>query len=388
MSARRTKIDEDAEALVNRLAAEPLPNGNGQGSNGASRLPAGKPRLVTRVFSEIEVRGVTWIWEKWIPLGMLTLLEGDPGLGKSNMTIDWAARISRGWPMPLSNFTPEPMNVAFIASEDAAENVIAPRLKAAGADLARVHMIDSVRLADGTEKLIVFPDDLPLIEEFLTEKEIRFLVVDPIFGHTSTVVDTHKDASVREMLNQVKIVAERTGTAIVALRHLNKSGGGNAMYRGGGSIAVGASARSVIAVGKHPERQNTYVLTSVKLNLALKPKSITYGIETRDGQPLIGWGYECDLTADDLCIQSKSRDGVKDDAVDFLRDLLAGGAVRADEIEKKAQAAGISESTLRRAKKSLDVRSKRTGFSDATWVWELPVPVTVDVQTDDIPIPE
>lgn len=191
-------------------------------------------------------------------------------------------------------------------------------------------------------------------------------------------MDTHKDASIREMLNEVKLVAERTGAAIVALRHLNKAGGGNAMYRGGGSIAVVAAARSVLAVGAHPDRPDTNVLATVKLNLAKRPHSITYTVADRGGHPVIEWGEFVELTADDLAAAATAkgrangdRGGQRDDAREFLRELLAAGPVAAEEVEVRAKDAGFKAATLRRAKTELRVSSAFQKFA-CKWFWSLP----------------
>lgn len=377
------------EQLV-ALTTGPTPSANGHHANGHANghtnghakngAAAGSlPVLLARRFDDIETKAVDWLWYARIPRGAMTIWEGDPGLSKSTGTIDIAARLSTGRPMPLAvSALVEPMNVAFVASEDAAETTLKPRLEAAGADMTRCFIIDGVRVG-GKDKLITFPDDLPMIEAFLTENRIGLFVVDPLFGHTSGLVDTHKDASVREMLNAVKLVAERTGAAIVALRHLNKAGGGNAMYRGGGSIAVVAAARSVLAVGAHPDRPDTNVLATVKLNLAKRPHSITDTVADRGGHPVIEWGEFVELTADDLAAAATAkgrgngeRGAQKGGAKEFIRDMLADGPVPASEAERRVVEAGFSESTVRRAKIALGVRSVRDGFgADGSWAWVL-----------------
>lgn len=179
------------------LTTGPTPSANGHHANGHhanghanghaknGRAASSLPVLIARRFDSIETKAVDWLWYARIPRGAFTILEGDPGLSKSTITIDIAAQLTTGRPMPLAvSALVGPMNVAFLASEDAAETTLKPRLEAAGADMSRCFIIDHV-LIGGRNKLVTFPGDLPMIECFLKDNRIGLLVVDQLFGHTS-----------------------------------------------------------------------------------------------------------------------------------------------------------------------------------------------------------
>lgn len=275
--------------------------------------------------------------------------------------------------MPLCA-SPEsgPRAVLIIAAEDSAEHTIKPRAEAAGADLNLIRVSETIRIAD-FERPIRFPEDFTLLEREIMEYKIGLVVIDPLLGFLSQTVDSNKDQSVRDVLHQMKLVAERTGAAILGLRHLAKAGNGNALYRGLGSIGITAAARSAIAVDNHPINPGEYVLASVKCNLIKLPRSLTYRIAERDGRALIEWGEECDVTAEELGVRDQvHRSGKADEAVEFLLDLLENGPVLEAEVRKRAEAAGIKKRTLDRAKTALHVKSEKLGFVDSAWAWKLP----------------
>src|SRR5262249_21774305 len=145
----------------------------------------------------------------------------------------------------------------------------------AGADLARVHIIDSVQV-DGEEHPVMFPQALPMLEAEITKRKAALLIVDPIMAFLAGKVDTNGDQSSRQVLTQLRGIAERTGCAIFVIRHLNKKNGAAAIYRGGGSIAFIAAARSALVIGRHPDDPDIRVLASLKLNVGKKPAAVTF----------------------------------------------------------------------------------------------------------------
>src|SRR5262249_53079707 len=161
-------------------------------------------------------------------------------------------------------------DVLILAAEDDAARTITPRLRAAGADLTRCHICDGIQVGD-TVRPVRFPDDLPWLQEFILAHKVRLVVIDPIMGFLNGLLDSHKDQSIRDVLAAIKQVAERTGAAVVMIRHLNKKAGESALYRGGGSIAIAAAARSALVVGNVPDRPGVLALAVVKCNLAPKP---------------------------------------------------------------------------------------------------------------------
>jgi hypothetical protein len=252
--------------------------------------------------------------------------------------------------------------------------VIKPRALAADADLSIVRVSETVRIGD-RERPIRFPDDFDFLEREVVAHHIGLLVVDPLLGFLSQSVDSNKDQSVRDVLHHLKLLAERTGAAVVGLRHFSKAGSGNALYRGLGSIAITAAARSALAVDEHPTEKGVHVLATAKCNLVRLPRSVTYRITELAGQPVVTWGEETDISAADLGVRHVGRpDHARDDAVEFLRGILASGPVTAAEAKSKAAKAGISDRTLDRAKRLLGVRTHKKGFESSAWVWELPTP--------------
>jgi hypothetical protein len=348
--------------------AAPQPSRNGYSPKPATTAAA---TVVSRGFDEVERRSVEWLGPGFVPRGLLVVLDGNPGLGKSNLCVDLAARVSRGWDMPPGpgKKTTEPAGVAFLAAEDPAEQVIRPRLEAAGADLSRCRVLDGLQVGDKVRPLIL-PDDVLAIEETITRYGIRLMFIDPLLAYLNAFIDSHKDASVRQALGELTALANRTGTAIVALRHLNKSGGGQAVFRGGGSIAIGAAARSVLFAGRRPTEPDVNVLAVAKCNLCKTPPAQKYQVVDAGGDPRVDWTGPCDLTADELTAPTErpSRDAKRTAAAAWLKDILTAGPLTADEVLAKAERAGFTAGTVKRAKGAARVHAFKRGFS-GPWLW-------------------
>ena len=328
-------------------------------------------RLVSRSLDQIEAREIRWLWPGRVPYGMLTMLDGDPSHGKSLITLDLAARLTRGGPMPFSEKTFEPGRVLIVAAEDAAEEVIKPRAVTAGCVETMIRVSETIKIGEH-ERPIRLPDDFAALEREIVAYKTSMLAIDPILGFLSQAIDSHKDQSIRDVLHELKLMAGRTGVATIGLRHMNKSGSGNALYRGLGSIAIVAAARAAFAVDYHPTDQGLRVFAPTKCNLCQMPKSLTYRITDLMGHPVILWGDECEVTAADLGAKLLPGDSAKDEAVEFLRDLLCDGPMPSEEVKKRASAAGIKEKTLYRAKGGLMIKPYKKGFASSTWTWGLP----------------
>jgi RecA-family ATPase len=219
-----------------------------------------KPYAILKRLNEITREQLQWLWPGRIPLGKLTLLAGDPGLGKSFVTLDLTARVSRGdcWPdMPL--FKQTPGNVILLNCEDDAADTIAPRLDKAGVDDTRVVLLEGVKHFDKRRQFSL-ESDLPRLEETLVQfPGTRLVVIDPVAAYCGKV-DSHKNSDVRGMLAPLAEMASRHQVAILTVTHLAKSGGSKAVYRAMGSLAFAAAARAVWAVTKDandPQRRLT-----------------------------------------------------------------------------------------------------------------------------------
>jgi hypothetical protein len=328
---------------------------------------------------DVEVKPVAWLWPNWIARGCITMFDGDPGLGKSTIALDLAARVTRGFKMAPEGGPGgiEPGNVLILSAEDTLEHTIKPRLAVLEADMMRIIAIRAI-MVNGEEWPVTLPINLDDVEEKIKQFNVMLIIIDPLVAYLDGKTDSHNDANIRRVLHRVKLMAERTQSAVLAIRHLNKMTTNPALYRGGGSIGIIGAARCAWVVGKHPENPAMHrVLAMNKSNLGPHPKSLAYTIEPAGDVSMIGWIGECDLGPDDILAKPKGKPGPKGEALSnamaFLEKALADGPKEADEVEKWALAEGISLKTLRRAKKEMGVVSELHGFGqEGKWFWSLP----------------
>lgn len=264
--------------------------------------------VMTRV-SDVQTEMVTWLWPERIPYGKLTVLEGDPGLGKSTVTLDLAARVSTGSDMPDGDKLFGPSDVILISSEDGISDTVRPRLEAAQADLRRVHVIRG--LGDG--RMIEIPDDLPSLEEAISQTGSTFVIIDPLVAFLGPNIDSHRDQDIRRALHPLIELADRTKAAVLLMRHLNK-GGGKAMYRGGGSIGITGAVRAGMVIAHHPDDDMQRVLAVFKSNLAKVPDSLVYRLvpDGLRGVARVQWSGPTHLSADD-CLSPALRSAAAKD---------------------------------------------------------------------------
>ncbi len=312
---------------------------------------------------------VSWLWNGYVPLGKITLLDGDPGLGKSLFTLDMTARISTGQAMPDGSPSIQG-GIVLMSLEDGLADTIAPRLEIAGADKSKIVALQGVKGSDGKYR---FPtvEDTEAIKKACKKIDAKLVVIDPLMGYMGKA-NSWRDQDVRTALSPLAKMAEDIGVAVIIVRHLNKTSSSNSVYRGGGSIGIIGAARSALLIAKDPEDENRRILAGIKSNLAPLPPSLSYTIENIDGVPKIAWGGVTNHTADALlAIPSSLEDrSALEDATDFLRDILTDGEVEAKEVLREAKAAGIAERTLHRAKKVLGVIIRKEGYQ-GKWTWTL-----------------
>ena len=336
------------------------------------------------LISEVEREQVRWLWPGRIALGKLTILDGDPGLGKSTLAYDLAARLTSGRALPTGEPS-ERGGVIILSTEDGLGDTIRPRLETAGADLTRCLAIQSLpdasesNLDKTSERVPIIPDDLPLLGEGARRVEARLLVIDPLMAHLGAKTNAYKDADVRRALAPLTRFAEEHALAVVVIRHLNKMSGGSPLYRGGGSIGLIGAARSGLLVGRDPMDESRLVLASVKSNLARKPDSLAFRVVSSPADadvPVVVWEGACDLGAADLLgSPSNGRErSATEEAEAWLEAVLAESPFPAAKVYDLAEEAGIAKRTLKRAKRSLGVVAERVvGLgSGGYWVWALP----------------
>ena len=336
--------------------------------------------LITQPASEIEPIEIAWLWFLRIALGKLLLIAGDPGLGKSLLTLFIAAIVSRGGKWPVDGTVSPLGSVLIVSAEDDAADTIVPRLIAAGADLAKVHILDHVaevsKEGDALERELSLERDVDMIEQRVAELgDCKLVIIDPISAYLGRI-DTHRNSEVRSVLAPLSKLAQRLGVAIAAVTHLNKGAGTSADYRISGSIAFTAAVRASLLVTKDKDDPSRRLVLPGKTNTG--PDSLgglAYRVaQNAAGKPYLEFETEAVMISADDALDLDNDDEKKyarTEAADFLRDLLRLGPVASPEVIKAANAAGVSKRTLDRAKAEIGVTSGRNEFTGG-WYWSLP----------------
>lgn len=304
-------------------------------------------------------RPVAWLWPGFLPMGKLVLIDGDPGDGKSVMTCDLAARLSRGGTLPDGTRSPlGPISSVMISAEDDPEDTIKPRLRVAGADLRRITLITGGSAENSPFDL---GTDLDALEAHITENKIGLCVIDPLMAFLPGTVDTHRDADVRRALHPLSRMAMRTGCVILIVRHMTK-GRTKAITAGGGSIGIIGAARVGYMIAPHPEDESQRVMSCVKINVARRPEPLAYKIvpcpETPDA-PMIEWSEDRpEISAQDLIdgVAALDEREARSDARGFLANLLEENPTRGVkwvDVIRAGKKEGHSDSTLRRVRSQL-----------------------------------
>ena len=326
------------------------------------------PELVT--LADVIPTKIQWLWPGFIPLGKITILDGDPGLGKSTVMLDLAARGSVAGNTPTGE-TLTRFDTIIVTNEDDASDTIRPRLDLAGGDASRVHLRTDLTL----------PDDAEILEANIEAKSARLVYIDPIVAYLGENVRTASDHHVRRALAPLVDIAQRQGCAIVAIRHLNKQAGSDAVYRGGGSIGFAGLARAVLAVGRDPDDPERFVLAPVKINVARRPTSLAYRLEASGPfEPArVAWDGESDHTAESLI--GRDRDSARDKSkveqlADAMREIVAANGRRmpARDAYKALEVEGcdLTSNDLKlRARNKAGIESVKGGM-DEGWVWVIP----------------
>jgi len=347
-----------------------------------------RPGAVLIRLSDVEPQAVHWLWPGRIPVGKLTLLVGNPGVGKSFISLNIAARATKGSPWPDGAAGSEPGSVILLTAEDGLADTIRPRLDAAAADVSKVRAIETVRRIDpktGESVLMQFclERDVPNLEDAIQQVgDCRLVIIDPVSAYLGGK-DSYKDAEVRSLLAPLSDVAARNQVAILAIAHLNKSTASPAVYRTMGSIAFVAAARSVWVVAKDkddPTGSRRLVLP-VKNNLGNDRTGLAYRLNRLHSNLAAHVEWEAkpvEVDADDaLGFGAKPRGGgAVDEAVEWLMDILRDGPVPHGDIKKRAEQDGISMASIRRAMEKLEkdgrAEKRRDGFGHGgRWVWSL-----------------
>lgn len=308
--------------------------------------------------SDIETQAVAWLWYPYIPYGKITIMQGDPGEGKTMLILTIAARLTQGLLLPEERNMREPATVIYQTAEDGLADTVKPRLEKAGADCTKVMVIDE------SSNPISFSDSR--IEEAIVKTRAKLFVLDPLQAYLGADVDMHRANEVRPTFRRLADVAERTGCAIVIIGHLNKMSGVKGIYRGLGSIDISALARSILFVGRSKENDGMRYMAQQKNSLAPEGKTLLFDIDDA-----VRFAGTCDITADEIMSggQKASFTPTKtENAIEQLETLLSEGAMPVTEIQEYFDGLGISDKTVHNAKKELCVISQKHGKA---WYWSL-----------------
>jgi putative DNA primase/helicase len=344
------------------------------------------PRAIVTKASDITPRPLDPVWDGFLFAGKPTLLAGDPGLGKSMLTCDIAARVTTGEPWPCSSEQREPADVIMLSAEDDPEDTVVPRLIAAGADRTRVSFVSGIAepSEDGTRKVWLSLDrHIPQLAQVLRERfgRVRLIIIDPLSAFLGRDTDSHNEGDVRSVLAGIAELAAEHRCAVLAVRHLRKSESVSAQSKIIGSIAFTAAARAVYIVARDPEDEHQRLLLCAKNNLAPDNAGYSYCIKVDDeGIPFIGWSGERETrTADEVLGASTDRSHAVDGAETWLLDTLSNGPVSSRDMRERAQSAGHSWRTVERARQKVGgIKIERDLIagqgSTGPWQWRLVTP--------------
>lgn len=307
--------------------------------------------------SEVQSQEVEWLWYPFIPYGKLTIIQGDPGDGKTTLVLNIAAKLSKGEGLDNDMKLSVPVNVIYQTAEEGLSDTVKPRLELAGADCEKISVIDE------SSKSLSMVDER--LEEAIVRTGTRVLVLDPIQAYLGGGMDMNRANEARDMTKRLGVLAEKYKCAILLIGHMNKAAGNKAAYRGMGSIDFFAVARSVLLVGRVEGEPNIRAVVQIKNNLAAFGHSKAFALSENGFQ----WLGDYEITVDEVLGGIAPKANKLEQAKQMLRNLAeTSSAVLSNEIFNEAEKLGISKRTLENAKKELGIRAKRINNS---WYWEL-----------------
>jgi hypothetical protein len=325
--------------------------------------------------ANVQARPVKWLWQGRIALGKLTLIAGDPGLGKSFLSLDFAARVSRGLPWPDAPHSSAPIGgVVLLSAEDDLEDTIRPRLDAADADVNRIIALAAVKhhyKEEPREVVFSLATDMPALEAAIQAvPDCKLVIIDPITAYLGGDTDSHNNGEIRGLLAPLAALAAKYGVALVLVTHLTKNPNVPAIYRSIGSIAFAAAARAVWGVKRDKENKRRRLFLPIKNNLAGDTLGMAYFLEpAANGVPIVGWEPEpIDLSADEADAED---DNDSDQAQEWLREALKDGPMPAQTVLDQGKANGFANKAVRQAFHDLRGKRKKSDFRGG-WVWWLP----------------
>jgi energy-coupling factor transporter ATP-binding protein EcfA2 len=325
--------------------------------------------------ADVKQKPVIWIWKGRLAKGKMTILSGDPGLGKSQIANYMIACITKGDSWCDDGVAPQG-NCIVLSAEDADDDTICPRLEVLGANLRRVQIIKSV-MKDGQDHSVSLAHDLSALADMIQEiGNVVLIVIDPITAYLGDKIDSHQTTAVRAILEPVSQFAEQQNIAILAITHPPKASQSKAMHSFTGSLAFVAAARIALLAVEEPETERKLLL-GVKNNLKKLPDGLAYHMrETTTDEGIeachIIWeSNPVDITANEAVRSNRDGAGKIKEAEEFLKNYLKDQVVPSQEVLNAASANGIKQPTLYRAKKNVGVISEKSHF-ESGWTWSLP----------------
>jgi putative DNA primase/helicase len=346
------------------------------------------PALIMQCAADVAPQPVEWLWPGRIALGKLTLIAGEAGLGKSQLSIAMVACVTTGGEWPCREGRAPQGSVVILSAEDGAADTVVPRLMAAGADRERVELVSAVR-DEKSRRSFNVSADLALLDQRISEiGDVKLVIIDPISSYLGPNVDSHVNAAVRGVLEPVSEMAARLRVAIVAITHPPKGTGTTAINRFIGSIAFVAAARAAFMVTRDADDDIRRLFLPVKNNLAAVGNGLAFRLEQRIvGDPgegivasSVAWESEAVTMTADQALQATDAQGTGKgsagaEAEELLRNALATGPVAMKDIQAEAKEAGLSWAAVRRAKERLGIVAERESHGrdgSGRWTWARP----------------
>lgn len=305
---------------------------------------------------DVEVKPVEWLWYPYIPFGKITIIQGDPGEGKTTAILQISALLTKGETLPCDNTEREPINIIYQTAEDGLSDTVKPRLLSADADCSKIKVIDE------TNKNLNMLDER--IEKAIIATGARLIILDPVQAYIGADINMNSANETRAVMSKLGTLAEKYNCAVVLIGHMNKGSGMKSTYRGLGSIDFQAVARSVLVVGRVKNEPQTRVIAQSKSSLAPEGESISFQLNKDTG---FSWIGKCDISVDDL-LCGIQKDTKTQSAETLLLEILANGEKSQSEVLEKINQAGISKRLVDEVKKNLNIKSIKKGDK---WYWKL-----------------